>query len=579
MNGRLPQTFIQDVLARTDLIDLVSGRVHLKKRGNNYLGLCPFHNEKTASFTVSSDKQFYYCFGCGAHGNAIDFLKSFDRMDFLEALTLLAERAGLEIPHNTQDKQKSVETELHYQLLEKVNYHYQQQLRDFKPAIDYLKSRGLKGVVAKQFGIGYSPNSFNYLTTVFKDENSRRLLIENGLLIKKDNRSFDRFRHRIMFPIRNRRGKVVGFGGRTLNDEQPKYLNSPETPLFQKGHELYGLYETLKDRTHPKTLLIVEGYMDVISLHQNGIHYAVATLGTAVSARHIQTLLRHTQTITFCFDGDAAGRNAAWRALLHSLPFMRDGIHIYFLFLPEGEDPDSFIAKIGQRAFEERIQNAQPLSEFFFKHLSEEIPIRSLDDKAHFANEAMRHLNTLPKGLFYELLIEQLSKYLGIPSEGLMRPIESPSVFKRPSRRPSSTSQMLTPAYWAMALLLHAPKLAMQITDISTFKQSNEEGLNMFIKLLHHFQQNPQLTTHELLTQWPSEEERRLIASLALRSLAFTDPDAIKSEFEGAITRLEQRQATEQAEAFIKAAKVRELSLKEKKTLQNLLMKRPDDLI
>src|SRR5579872_117414 len=381
MANRIPREFIQLLLSRIELVDLIDGRVPLRKKSaNNYFACCPFHTEKSASFSVSQNKQFYYCFGCGAHGNAIDFLMQYDRLEFPEAIEALARQAGLEVPREAGTVSRPVVSDHFYTLLEDAAKFYQQQLKQSPTAIDYLKKRGLSGEMAKEFGLGFAPAGWDHLLqTLAKTDALKQALLDTGMLIKKDDGGYyDRFRERIMFPIRDRRGRIIAFGGRILEKGEPKYLNSPETPLFQKGHELYGLYHAQQRNRQLDRVLIVEGYMDVIGLFQHGITYAVATLGTATTTTHLQRLFRHTSEVIFCFDGDEAGRTAAWRALLVTLPIMHDEISIRFLFLPEGEDPDSLVRKEGKQDFENRIQNAATLSHFFFQSIAAQSNLTSL---------------------------------------------------------------------------------------------------------------------------------------------------------------------------------------------------------
>jgi DNA primase len=424
--GRIPQSFIDDLLARVNIVDVVDSRVRLKKAGKNHSACCPFHNEKTPSFTVASDKQFYYCFGCGAKGNAVGFVMEFDNIDFPEAVELLAGTVGLEVPKEEvtpYQQQKQQERVNLYELTSSANEFYQQQLRfsEHKQApIDYLKNRGLSGKAAKFFNIGFSPPGWDHLKNTLgldtqkqPDEEKTKALIDAGLLIKNDNgRTYDRFRNRIMYPIRDMRGRCIGFGARTLGDDKPKYLNSPETPIFNKGHELYGLYECRQIRQTLKRFLVVEGYMDVVALHEFGIHYAVATLGTATSETHLQKLFKIAPEIVFCFDGDEAGRRAAKRGLEIVLPLLEDGQQIRFMFLPDGEDPDSLVRKEGKDGFELRMKHAQGISEFLLDTLKKDIDDpESLDGRARLAKTAGPFISQIPglalKSLFWQVLSEQ----------------------------------------------------------------------------------------------------------------------------------------------------------------------------
>ncbi|HBH63006.1 MAG TPA: DNA primase, partial [Erwinia persicina] len=389
MAGRIPRVFINDLLARTDIVDLIDARVKLKKQGKNYHACCPFHNEKTPSFTVNGEKQFYHCFGCGAHGNAIDFLMNYDRLEFVESIEELATLYGLEVPYESGSGPSQLERHQRqslYQLMTGLSEFYQQSLTQStaSAARDYLSQRGLSDDVIKHFSIGFAPAGWdNALKRFGRNPDDRQSLIDAGMLVTNEQgRSYDRFRERVMFPIHDKRGRVIGFGGRVLGDAMPKYLNSPETDIFHKGRQLYGLYEALKNYPEPTKLLVVEGYMDVVALAQFGVDYAVASLGTSTTAEHIQLLFRSTNTVICCYDGDRAGREAAWRALETALPYMNDGRQLRFMFLPDGEDPDTLVRKEGKDAFETRMEQAMPLSTFLFDTLMPQVDLRSPDGRA-----------------------------------------------------------------------------------------------------------------------------------------------------------------------------------------------------
>ncbi|MDG2145911.1 MAG: DNA primase, partial [Porticoccaceae bacterium] len=426
MAGLIPQTFIDDLLDRVDIVDVVNSRVQLKKAGKNYKACCPFHEEKSPSFTVAQDKQFYYCFGCGAGGNALGFVMEFDRLDFLPAVEMLAKNAGMEIPREAApDQRVTKKKDSLYSILTKSDKFFRQQLRTHqgaKVAVDYLKGRGLSGKIAAQFGVGYAPPGWdNLLKVAGGDDQKSKLLDESGMIIVKpeEKKQYDRFRHRIMFPIRDQRGRTIGFGGRVLDDSTPKYLNSPETPVFHKGRELYGLYEARQALKEIPCLIMVEGYMDVIALAQYGIANAVATLGTALTENHLQKLFRYTSEIVFCFDGDSAGRRAAARSLEIALPEMRDGVSAKFLFLPDGEDPDSMVRQLGTEAFLEQVEKSQPLSEFLFEQLSDGIDSSTADGKARLSKTCAPQINRIPQGVFRQLMLEELSRRTGVSADNL----------------------------------------------------------------------------------------------------------------------------------------------------------------
>jgi DNA primase len=431
--GRIPQNFIDDLLARVDVVDVVDSRVKLKKAGKNYSACCPFHNENTPSFTVSREKQFYYCFGCGASGTALKFVMEYDGLGFPDAVEKLAETVGLTVPKETNPeaiRREQEQNPLYERLQESADF-FSRMLRSHAQrdkAVHYLKGRGLSGKAAKFFGIGYAPPGWDNLRTELGTDPARiKQLVSNGMLIEKDDgRTYDRFRDRIMFPIRDIRGRVIAFGGRVLGDEKPKYLNSPETPVFQKNRELYGLYEARKIRQKLVRLIIVEGYMDVVALAEHGIHYAVATLGTATSEHHLVRLFKLVPEVIFCFDGDAAGRGAAARAMETVLPALKDGLQARFLFLPDGEDPDSLVRQEGKTAFEDRLNRAQHLPEFLFEHLKQQVDFDSMDGKARLDQLAVPMIARIPTGTLRDLMLAELEKIIGVTSRAWEKQQQNP---------------------------------------------------------------------------------------------------------------------------------------------------------
>lgn len=451
MAGLIPQSFIDDLLNRTDIVEVVSSRIQLKKAGKNYTACCPFHKEKTPSFSVSPDKQFYYCFGCGAGGNALGFIMDHDSLDFPQAVEDLAKRAGMDIPREEGGRGRTprqpVDSPL-YPLLTAAADYYRQALKSHptrKSAVDYLKGRGLTGEIARDFGLGFAPPGWDNLHKhMAGDKLQQKAMIDAGLLIEnaENGRIYDRFRDRVMFPIRDSRGRVIAFGGRVLGDDKPKYLNSPETPVFHKGQELYGLYEARKNNRDLDEIMVVEGYMDVIALAQQGLRNAVATLGTATSEEHLKRLFRLVPSVLFCFDGDAAGRKAAWRALEATLPNLQDGRRARFLFLPEGEDPDTLVRSEGTDAFRARInQHAQPLADYFFQQLSEEADPRSLEGKAHLVTLAAPLIDKIPGNHLRALMRQRLSEITGLSGEMLQQVAQS-----APSTPAASTGSHEPPA-------------------------------------------------------------------------------------------------------------------------------------
>jgi DNA primase len=420
--GRIPRQFIDDLLSRVDIVDVVDEYVPLKKGGKDHKACCPFHNEKTPSFTVSADKQFYHCFGCGAHGSAVGFLMEYAHMEFVEAVEDLASRVGLEVPREAGAEARDESVQPVYDILEKANAYYQQQLRQHAgadQAVEYLRGRGLSGEIAAAFGLGFAPPGWdNLLNAIGRSATDRSLMSRAGLLVDKGGGGFyDRFRGRITFPIGDRRGRTIGFGARVLGDETPKYLNSPESAVYHKGRELYGLYQARKAAGRPERLLVVEGYMDVVALAQHGIRNAVATLGTAATEAHLEQLFRVSQDIVFCFDGDEAGRRAAWRALETALPAMHDGRQAFFMFLPEGQDPDSLVRSAGAEAFAAATAEADSLGTFLFDHLAAQVDLATIDGRSRLTALAQPLLARLPAGSFRELSERRLAELTGLARE------------------------------------------------------------------------------------------------------------------------------------------------------------------
>lgn len=526
MAGRIPQAFIDELLNRTDIVDVIDTRVQLKKAGREYKACCPFHNEKTPSFTVSQTKQFYHCFGCGAHGTAISFLMDYEHMDFVEAIEELAHRAGLEVPREAGDiAQKAAATSPLYELLGKVADYYQQQLREHpqrQQAVDYLKQRGLSGEVAARFHIGYAPPGWENLVQAFgSDPKTRQALQDLGLVMERENSDghYDRFRNRIQFPIHDRRGRTIGFGGRVLDDGTPKYMNSPESEVFHKGRELYGLHEARKAVRKLERILVVEGYMDVVALAQFDINYAVATLGTATTPEHVETLFRTVPEIIFCFDGDRAGREAAWRALENTLPSLRDGREARFLFLPEGEDPDSLVRKIGREAFEAQLGKASHLSDFFFERLSEGLDTDSIDGRARLVNQARPLLEKLPEGMFRQLMLERLAEMAHTSIDSISGHVgtSAPKKPAGPPRRqpPRPAAGETSPVREAIAILLHDPALAGRLQQPATPEPGTVPGVDLLKELLDQLFEQPGLGTAALLEHWRGREAFRHLSRLA----------------------------------------------------------------
>jgi len=520
MAGRIPKNFIDDLISRSDIVDVIDSRVKLKKKGKDYRACCPFHNgNNDSSFSVSSEKQFYHCFNCGVSGNVLSFLMEYDGIEFVDAVEVLAEQLSIEVPREetgqTQQPTNYVDRKDLYQLMGNITRFYQQQLRTHKNSekvINYLKNRGLSGTTVKYFQIGYAPDGWDEVRKTFAiNKQTEQQLIDAGMLISKDSGgSYDRFRDRLMFPINDRRGRVIGFGGRVFDDTTPKYLNSPETPIFHKGKELYGLYQVKQAQKEIARILVVEGYMDVVALGQFDINYAVASLGTATTPEHIQLLFRQTSEVICCFDGDNAGRTAAWRALENALPFIQDGRTLRFMFLPDGEDPDSLVQKEGKAFFEKLIDQAMPLSDFLFQQLLSQVDMRIADSKSKLAQLAIPLLTKLPNSVFREMMETRLIALLGIEKEGLKKLLPTPKAIEK-----KKSSQKITPMRLAISLLLQHPQMAYQLAEIPEFKEMDIPGLSLLNALLEICRDTPHLSTGLLLEHWRDQPEEKQLIALA----------------------------------------------------------------
>ncbi|MEW6646764.1 MAG: DNA primase [Pseudomonadota bacterium] len=556
MAGRIPQQFIDELISRVDIVDVIDARVPLKKKGREHVACCPFHNEKTPSFTVSQDKQFYHCFGCGAHGTALGFLMEYEHLDFVEAVEKLAADIGLTVPREGGDNTpRGPSPQPLYELMEQSAQFYQQQLRRHQQrqrAVDYLKKRGLSGEIAAAFGIGYAPDGWdNLLQALGQDKEQQDRLLTVGMLIEKDNGSrYDRFRDRIMFPIRDYRGRVIAFGGRILDKGEPKYLNSPETPIFHKGRELYGLFEAKQALREIPRLLVVEGYMDVVALAQFGIRNAVATLGTAVTKEHLERLFRTTSEVVFCFDGDRAGRDAAWRGLENALPLMREGHQLHFMFLPEGEDPDTLVRSIGRDGFEQRIGQAQPLSEYFFEQMGKQADITRLDGRARLVELCRPYLSKLPPGIYRHLMLDRLAQLAHMERDALERMLggETASVVAavpaaaKPVRPPAATRQQPSLVRSAIRLLLQRPALAQLVAEPGALAGLQLPGMPLLVEMLELLKQHPHLTTGALLEHWREGDRGKHLFALAQRDMLLSpEQDNLEQEFSDTVARLLQQ--------------------------------------
>ncbi|CAH0526898.1 DNA primase [Vibrio hippocampi] len=584
MSGIIPRSFIDDLLARLDIVDVIDARVKLKKQGKNYGACCPFHNEKTPSFSVSQEKQFYHCFGCGVHGNSIDFVMEYERLDFVEAIEELASSIGLDVPREQRSggqrsfKQgptaNSEQKRSLYDLMGAIGKYYQDQLKQSssKVAIDYLKGRGLSGEIAQKFGIGYVSDEWDNVRKNFGQQKQvQDMLVTAGVLIENDKGNrYDRFRGRIMFPIRDRRGRVIGFGGRVLGDGTPKYLNSPETPIFHKGKELYGLYEVLQAYREPPHVLVVEGYMDVVALAQYGVDYSVASLGTSTTGDHLQVLFRQTSTVVCCYDGDRAGREAAWRAMENALPYLSDGRQLKFMFLPDGEDPDSYIRDNGKQAFEVQVKQAMSLSDFMFSSLMQQVDTSSKEGMAKLSTLAVPLIEKVPGGTLRLYLRELLGRKLGLMDERQLQQLISKQ--GQPETRIAPHKEIKrTPMREVLALLLQNPSYAQLVPDLSTVRDLSLPGLSLFVEVVDKSQSHPHLTTGQLLEHWRGNKNEALLSRLASWQIPLDD-DNQEDVFADSLDKILYQCIEKQIENLQAKERSVGLSVEEKRELLALML-------
>ncbi len=574
MAGRIPRVFINDLLARTDIVDLIDARVKLKKQGKNYHACCPFHNEKTPSFTVNGEKQFYHCFGCGAHGNAVDFLMNYDRLEFVESIEELATLYGLEVPYESGNGPSQLERHQRqslYQLMTGLRDFYQQALAQSQAAgaREYLAQRGLSEEVIKHFSIGFAPAGWdNALKRFGRNPEDRQSLIDAGMLVTNDQgRSYDRFRERVMFPIHDKRGRVIGFGGRVLGDGMPKYLNSPETDIFHKGRQLYGLYEAQKNYPEPPKLLVVEGYMDVVALAQFGVDYAVASLGTSTTAEHIQLLFRATNTVICCYDGDRAGREAAWRALETALPYMNDGRQLRFMFLPDGEDPDTLVRKEGKEAFEARMEQAMPLSGFLFDTLMPQVDLRSPDGRAQLSTLALPLISQVPGETLRIYLRQELGNKLGILDDSQLEkllPKQAENAKPAPQPQLKRTTMRIL-----IGLLIQNPQLATMVPSLDGLEQSDLPGFPLFVELVSTCVAQPGLTTGQLLELYRGTKFSQSLETLATWNHMIVD-DEVDTMFKDALGSMYDDALERRLEELIARDRTHVLSAEERREFWTL---------
>ena len=607
MTGRIPERFIDELLTRIDIVDVIQERVTLKKAGRDWSARCPFHDERSPSFTVSPAKQFYHCFGCGAHGSAIRFLMDYDRLEFPDAIEELAARAGLKVEYEggQRDKPREDVSDL-YALLDAAATFYHEQLARSALARAYFEQRGLDAQTLQRFNLGFAPNQWDALKNALGTTPQRLALLDKAGMLASGNSGgkYDRFRDRVMFPILDRRGRTIAFGGRIIEkrvDESaladspaqdvradanaerseeperkgaggPKYLNSPETPLFHKGRELFGLWQVRDANPKITRLLVVEGYMDVIALHQYGITQAVATLGTATTSDHAEILFRNSADVYFCFDGDRAGRQAAWRAVESVLPRMRDGRQAWFLFVPDGEDPDSLIRAEGVAGFEQRLKQATPLSEFFFAETGKDVNLATIDGKARLAERARPLISQIPDGAFRDLMYGELERLSGARSvlpSGTGQ-VEVRATARLNGGRPAQRSLVRT----AVALLVQSPALAAEIEPPWTFSELRQPGIPLLVELIRLCRERPTLTTGALLEQFAEREEAAALNKLATLDL-LVDAGQGRADFIGALAQLDVQTSQQRLDDLIARQLDGGLSESERDELRQLMANKP----
>jgi DNA primase len=551
--ARIPDAFIDDLLARADIVELIGARVPLKRQGKEYSARCPFHDERSPSFTVSPTKQFYHCFGCGAHGTAIKFLMEYDRLEFLDAVEELARQAGMEVPRDTRQRNANPDSQDLYGAMDAAAKFFRRQLAAHPEAQAYLDGRGVDAGIRERFAIGYAPAGFNALRDALgSDERRMKLLERGGLFSKNDSgRVYDKFRDRVMFPIHDRRGRTIGFGGRVLGkDDGPKYLNSPETELFHKGRELYGLWQVRQANQKIPRLVVVEGYMDVVALFQHGVETAVATLGTATTPDHAELLFRNAPDVYFCFDGDRAGRGAAWKAVESVLPRMKDGRQAFFLFLPEGEDPDTIVRKEGAAGFDARLAGAVPLSQFLFDSLAAEVNLGTLEGKGRLAERARPLLAQIPDGAFADLMRQRLTELTGVGARASTPETHVPAQRARGRGAPAPKRSLVRAA---ITLLLQQPALALELEPPFRFAALRQPGIELLVDLLQLIYERPDIGTGSLIEHFAGREEYASLQKLASQSLA-GDEAKWRDELLDAIAQLDRQtvqQRVEELQAII----------------------------
>ena len=568
----IPKSFIDQVLDQTDIVDVIGRRLPLNKKGSNYWGKCPFHDDQKPSMAVNQDKQFYYCFVCQASGNSINFLRDYENLDFTDAVETLASSLGLEIPY---EKTLIDLADEDYLILDEAVKVFEAQLKESKKAINYLKSRNISGITAKKYQLGFSNDSWDSLYSSFEKRFEKKIIASSGLFLEKNKKNYDRFRNRVIFPIRNIKGQNIAFGGRVIDpDDEPKYLNSPETKLFNKSNELYGLYEARKETKKMDSIIVVEGYMDVIALHEKGIKNAVATLGTAVTSNHLSKLMRYSNNIFFAFDGDLAGEKAAWKALQNVLPIIREDIRIKFVFFEAGDDPDSYVNKYGEKGFIELINNGQTLSEFFFSKVKKVDDVNSLEGRtriASFASELIKTINNLP---LKEAFISETSKICEIPIEKLIskpnqiKPSPSAEEVKMDNR---SNTKKIASIY----LIIHSVLKDRSLVQEPIFDEIKEDSPISFLRELREvIEVETDTLVSKLIERIKSKRLKELFSQAMVSEIEIEKDDARKMFFDCMNSLLKDEEDRE--ESLKTKYNTGSISETERRELQQLILKKSE---
>ena len=575
--ARIPDAFIDDLLARTDIVEIVNARVPLKRQGKEYAARCPFHDERSASFFVSPAKQFYHCFGCGAHGTAISFLMNYDRLEFLDAVDELAKRVGMEVPRDTQQRNQDSGTRDLYAAMEAAAQFFRRQLAASDKARAYVAGRDISPEIVERYGIGYAPDGYGALRDALGTDQRRMQLLERGGMFSKNDKGavYDKFRDRLMFPIHDRRGRTIAFGGRVIDTpsesraSSPKYLNSPETPLFHKGRELYGLWQAKQANAKLERLVVVEGYMDVVALAQFGVTQAVATLGTATTPDHAELLFRNAPDVYFCFDGDRAGRAAAWKALESVLPRMREGRQAFFLFLPDGEDPDTIVRQEGAGGFDARLRDATPLSEFFYAQMQADVNLGTLDGKARLAERCKPYLAQIPDGAFGDLMKQRLTELTGLGARASTPETHVPAhrVHRGGRGAPAPRRSLVR---GAIALLLQHPQLALALEPPYTFAALRQPGVPLLAELVALVRERPDIRTGGILEHFGEREEAAALQKLAMQSIPGEEA-AWQHEFRDAMAQLERQTWQQRIDELQEKQRASGLDPRDKEELRALL--------